>query len=77
MGLCDENSMICGECKWQAKQTDIEVLRTLQHRASLIGSANEQRLFLFSKSGFTDACRAEAAACGCRLVALADMGLGQ
>ena len=77
VALCDDGSMICGECKWQAKQTDTEVLRTLQHRASLIGSADDQRLFLFSKSGFTDACHAEAASCGCRLVTLADMGLGQ
>lgn len=77
VALCDDGSMICGECKWQAKQTDAEVLRTLQHRASLIGSADEQRLFLFSKSGFTDACRAEAVSCGCRLMTLADMGLEQ
>lgn len=77
VALCDDGSMICGECKWQAKQTDVEVLRTLQHRASLIGKADEQRLFLFSKSGFTDACQAEAAACSCRLVSLANMGMEQ
>lgn len=76
VALCDDGSMICGECKWQAKQTDVEVLRTLQRRASLIGNADEQRLFLFSKSGFTDICRTEATACNCRLVTLADMGLG-
>lgn len=76
VALCDDGSMICGECKWQTKQTDVDVLRTLQHRASLIGKADEQRLFLFSKSGFTDACQAEATACSCRLVTLADMGLG-
>ena len=76
VALCDNGIMLCGECKWQAKLTDIDVLRTLQHRASIIGNGCDQRLFLFSKSGFTAECRQEAETAGCRLVSLGDMGLG-
>ena len=75
VALCDGGIMLCGECKWQAKLTDVDVLRTLQHRAALIRDGYEQRLFLFSKSGFTAECQREAEAVGCKLVALADMGL--
>ncbi|MEC4177054.1 ATP-binding protein [Adlercreutzia sp. R7] len=75
VALCDDGSMICGECKWQNKLSDVDVLRTLEHRAGLIADGREVRLFLFSKSGFTDQCREAAAQSGCTLIALSDMGL--
>lgn len=76
VALGDNNELICGECKWQAKLTDMGVLRTLQHRAQIIAHDRKTRLFLFSKSGFTDECRAAAREIGCTLVALADMEIG-
>lgn len=75
VALCEGNTMLCGECKWQAKLTDADVLRTLEHRASLIKGNMSVRLFLFSKSGFTDQCREAAKQVGCTLVSLKDMGL--
>lgn len=75
VALCDDNTMICGECKWQNRLSDIDVLRTLEHRAGLVGGGREVRLFLFSKSGFTDQCREAATQSGCTLIALSDMGL--
>ncbi len=73
VGLCDDDSMICGECKWQTKLTDVEVLRTLEHRSELITGNRDKRLFLFSKSGFTEECRKAAKEVGCRLVSLTNM----
>ncbi len=76
VALCDDGSMICGECKWQTKLTGIEVLHTLEYRSKLIAKDNEQRLFLFSKNGFTEECRKAAKASKCQLVSLTDMGFG-
>ena len=75
VALCDDGSIICGECKWQAKPIDSDVLRKLQHRTGLIAKGKTQRLFLFSKSGFTAACQTEAKRAACTLVSLKDMGL--
>lgn len=75
VALCDGGVMLCGECKWQGKLTDVEVLRKLQYRARIIRGECDQRLFLFSKSGFTAECRREAEAVRCTLVSLAEMGL--
>ena len=75
VALCDDGSIICGECKWQAKSIDSDVLRKLQHRTGLIAKGKTQRLFLFSKSGFTAACQTEAKRAACTLVSLKDMGL--
>lgn len=75
VALCDDNTVICGECKWQNKLIDVDVLRTLEHRSGLIEDGREVRLFLFSKSGFTDQCREAATQMGCSLIALGDMGL--
>ncbi len=70
---CDDGTLICGECKWQSKPVGDDVLRTLQHRASLIQHGQPLQLLLFSKAGFTEECRAEAQKAGCRLVTLEDM----
>ena len=77
VALCDDDIMLCGECKWQTKPTDADVLRTLQHRASIIRGERAARLCLFSKSGFTDECRREAEAANCTLMSLSEMGLGR
>ncbi len=76
VALCDDETMLCGECKWQAKPVDADVLSTLRHRASLICEERSVRLFLFSKGGFTDECRILAEGAGCTLLTLESMGLG-
>lgn len=75
VALCDDDTIICGECKWKAKPTDTDTPHKLQHRAGLIASGQTPRLLLFSKSGFTAACRSEAKKAACTLVSLKDMGL--
>lgn len=75
VALCEGNVMLCGECKWREKPTDVDVLHTLQHRAGLIKGDRNVRFFLFSKSGFTERCREEAQQKNCTLVTLKDMGL--
>ena len=76
VALCENDILICGDCKWRTKLTDVDVLHTLEHRAKLIKGNRELRLVLFSKSGFTERCREEAKRACCMLVALKDMGLG-
>ena len=76
VALCDDDTMICGECKWQRKPTDVDVLHKLQYRSKLIDGGNPLLLYLFSKSGFTDTCRLEAKKVGCRLITPEETGLG-
>lgn len=74
VALCDEGEVLFAECKWREKPTDADVLETLEYRSRLI-PADGRLLFAFSKSGFTDACRARADAIGATLISLPEMGL--
>lgn len=74
VALCDEGEVLFAECKWREKPTDVDVLETLEYRSRLI-PADKRLLFAFSKSGFTEACRARADAIGATLVRLDEMGL--
>ncbi len=76
VATCDNGDLICGECKWREKPADASVLTTLQHRASLIKGDRKVHYIVFSKSGFTDECRAAAEKANCALIGLSDMGLG-
>lgn len=74
VATCDDGSIIFGECKWRNKPTGVDVVNTLKGRGELFkASYADQRLFLFSKSGFTEACQREAKAIGCSLISLDDM----
>lgn len=74
VALCDDGKVLFAECKWRERPTDADVLQTLEHRSRLI-PADGRLLFAFSKSGFTEACRARADAIGATLVSLSDMAL--
>ncbi|WP_139651911.1 ATP-binding protein [Raoultibacter phocaeensis] len=74
VALGDEGEVLFAECKWREKPTDADVLETLEHRSQLI-PADKRLLFVFSKSGFTEACRARADAIGATLVSLDEMRL--
>ncbi|WP_251230435.1 ATP-binding protein [Adlercreutzia aquisgranensis] len=75
VALCDDDTMICGECKWQAGPVGTDVLHKLSYRANIVRDGRKQQLVLFSKSGFTAECRTEAKQQGCTLVSMDDMGL--
>lgn len=55
--------LILGECKWQNSPVDIEVLDLLIHRSKLLMSNDYQnlKLYLFTKTSFTNACKEKAA----------------
>lgn len=56
-----DGELVAGECKWESRPTGSDVLGTLANRAELVNeSATSTILFLFSKSGFTEECRADA-----------------
>ncbi|RDB64692.1 hypothetical protein C1878_02320 [Gordonibacter sp. 28C] len=74
VALCDEGEILFAECKWREKPTDVDVLETLERRSLLI-PAGKRLLFVFSKSGFTEACRSRAEELGAILVSLDEMEL--
>lgn len=47
-----------GECKWRSEDFPAAELEKLMGRASLANAKPEVRYYAFSKTGFTDACRA-------------------
>ena len=55
-----DGELIVGECKWRNEPADVDVLETLMRRGTLLGRPI-QRYYLFSKGGFTEACREQAA----------------
>jgi AAA+ ATPase superfamily predicted ATPase len=70
-----DGELVAGECKWEARPTGSDVLGTLANRAELVcGGVSRTLLFLFSKSGFTDECKAAALRRGnVRLVTVDEM----
>lgn len=70
-----DGELVAGECKWEARPTGSDVLGTLASRAELVcDGASRTLLFLFSKAGFTDECKADALRRGSvRLVTAGEM----
>ena len=66
VALGADGELIVGECKWNNSPVDVDVLDLLEHRAKLLASSQYRtmRLYLFAKTGFTDACKEKAAAEG-------------
>jgi AAA+ ATPase superfamily predicted ATPase len=74
LALSDQEEALVGECKWTNSLTGPETLRLLAERSGLFPQP-VKRLFLFSKSGFTEACVSAASALGnVRLVSFGEMG---
>lgn len=68
-----DGELLLGECKWRNEAVDVDVLDKLVERAGLFAAA-EKWLFLFAKTGFTNACRAKAERVGnVKLVGLEEM----
>lgn len=55
----EKNAAIFGECKWRNEAIDKTVLDKMLTRAQMF-SYEKQYIYLFSKSGFTKACREQA-----------------
>ncbi len=56
-----DGELLVGECKWETAPVGSDVIGVLAGRAGLVdANATDVRLALFSKSGFTDECEAEA-----------------
>lgn len=54
-----DGTVLLGECKWRNEPVDADVLSLLIERGQLIDSS-DKRYMLFSKAGFTAACRTSA-----------------
>lgn len=75
VGLGGEGLLV-GECKWSREPVGVNVLADLRRRAEAIGARvgrRETLLVLFSRSGFTDALEAAAAAENVTLVGLEEV----
>lgn len=59
MGECGPDSAVFAECKWRNENVKQEVLETLVDRSQLF-HYTKVHYFLFSKTGFTKACREKA-----------------
>ncbi|MDR1627079.1 MAG: ATP-binding protein [Spirochaetia bacterium] len=72
LAFSDSGEAIIGECKWTGTQVSAGILQTLEERSGIFPYKNKF-LYLFSKSGFTAACKKRAAQTGARLVSFAQM----
>jgi AAA+ ATPase superfamily predicted ATPase len=72
VAISANDSAIIGECKWTNAQVQADVLKTLEERSRIFSYKNKF-LYLFSKSGFTAACKKLAAQTGAHLVTFAQM----
>ena len=73
LGADNRVPVICGECKWRREKTDVQVLNHLLSSATVF-SQPMQLFWLFSRSGFTQACVERAERLGnVRLVSYAEM----
>lgn len=70
-----DQAMIVGECKWTQQKVGQDVLLALREKAKRLAAKNDYhyQLFLFSRSGFTEAVMEEAAKKQYRLVSLKDL----
>jgi len=55
MGLQEPDTALFGECKWANEKVDLSVLEKLVYRSRLFHYSHTH-LYLFAKSGFTEAC---------------------
>lgn len=62
VGIEDSRVALTGECKWRNEDFPLVELEKLRHRTNLIGSTDASQLYVFSKTGFTEACQREAEA---------------
>lgn len=58
-----DGELVLGECKWKNAPVDVDVLDRLIGRSGVFATASKS-YFLFSKSGFTQACETKAARLG-------------
>lgn len=69
-----DGELVLGECKWNSRPVDASVIGVLRRRAELLPGGGDAQLFVFSKSGFEEECRARAAEVGnVRLVTAEEM----
>lgn len=54
-----DGELACGECKWRNTPIDVNVLNQLVERSNLLPDSSKT-FFLFSKAGFTEACKTKA-----------------
>ncbi len=74
----DSTTRLVGECRWYGEPTDAEQLRKLDARAWLAGADAQTLRWMFSKSPFTDACKAAAGELpSARLVSFDEMVAGE
>ena len=74
MGEENKQKALFAECKWTNARVDVGVLETLENRSRRLFRHSERYLYLFSRSGFTDACRRRAAELSnVKLVTFAEM----
>lgn len=57
VGIAEGAPVLIGECKWRNEDVGMDVLTTLNERASLIRAPRDVQRYLFSKTGFSDAVR--------------------
>ena len=74
MGEEDEHKALFAACRWENDPMDTDVLEVPEDRSRRLFHYTERQLYLFSRSGFTDACRRRAAELSnVRLVTFAEM----
>ena len=59
----NSQALLAGECKWKSDPITMDIYDELKHRASLISDGRNVHYALFSKSGFTDTVKQNAADC--------------
>ncbi|MCD8014879.1 MAG: ATP-binding protein [Lachnospiraceae bacterium] len=73
MGVQEPDTALFGECKWTNEKVDLSVLEKLVYRSRLFHYSHTH-LYLFAKSGFTEACMKAADQAGnITLVSYTDM----
>jgi AAA+ ATPase superfamily predicted ATPase len=72
LAYSDSAEAIIAECKWTNARVPADALETLEERGRIFSYRNTY-LYLFSKTGFTAACKKRAAQTGARLVDFAQM----
>jgi hypothetical protein len=76
VGATDGTTILLGECKWSLSPVGADVLGNLEKKITAnteLSSYKKHLLYLFSRSGFTEALRKEAQRKGVVLVELKDM----
>ena len=65
VALGSDGELVCGECRWKADPVGADVVETLHYRSRLVTeNPATTSLYVFSKTGFADSARREAARLG-------------